>query len=248
MCHFAALSTCLPVVRSISPFSKCSLKHKEWQLPRNKRVMLQSKPAYTYPGWESHGFWLIEHLIRGALHITWDFVIVVQLLSWVQLFATAWTTFTSLPCPSVSPRVCSDSWPVSQWCYLTISSSAGLFSFCLQSFPASGSFPMSWHFTSGGQSIRTSASASVLPMHSQGWFPLGFTGLISLLFKGLSSLLQHHNSKAPILQCSALFIVQLSYPYMTTGKTRALTIGTFVGKVMSLRVVFNKLCWECKRI
>ena len=93
---------------------------------------------------------------------------------------------TRLPCPSLSPGVCSDSYPLSQWCYLTISSSVALFSFCLQSFPASGSFPMSRVFTSGGQSIGASASASVLPMNIQGWFPLGLTGLISLLSKGLS--------------------------------------------------------------
>ena len=84
-----------------------------------------------------------------------------------------------LPCPSLSPRVWSNSCPLSQWCYLTISSSATLFSFSLQSFPASGSFPMSQLFTSGGQSIGVSVSASVLPMNIQGWFPLGLTSLIS---------------------------------------------------------------------
>ena len=91
-----------------------------------------------------------------------------------------------LPYPSVSPRVYSNSCPLSQWCYLTISSSATLFSFCLQSFPASRSFPVSRLFASGGQSTGVSASASVLPMNIQGWLPLGFTGLISLLCKGLS--------------------------------------------------------------
>ena len=83
------------------------------------------------------------------------------------------------PCPSLCPGVCSDSCPLSRWCHLTISSSATLFSFCLQSFPASGSFPMSQLFTSGGQSIGVSASASVLPMNIQGWVPLGLTSLIS---------------------------------------------------------------------
>ena len=82
----------------------------------------------------------------------------------------------SLPCPSLSPGVCSDSRPLSWWCYLTILSSAALFSFCLQSFQASGSFPMSRLFASGGQSIGT--SASVLPMNIQDWFCLGLTGLI----------------------------------------------------------------------
>ena len=91
-----------------------------------------------------------------------------------------------LPCPLLSLEVCSNSCPLSWWCHPTISSSASSFSFCLQSFPASASFPMSHLFTSDGQSIGASASASVLPMNIQGWHPLGLTGLISLLSKGLS--------------------------------------------------------------
>ena len=113
----------------------------------------------------------------------------------------------------------------------TISSSVVPFSSCPQSFPASGSFPTSHFFASGGQSIGVLASASVLPMNIQDWFPLGWTGWISLLSGNLKSLLQHHSSKASILQCSAFFIVQLSHPYMMTGKTRALTRWIFVGKV-----------------
>ena len=93
---------------------------------------------------------------------------------------------------------------------------------------------MSQLFTSGGQSIGVSASTSVLPMNIQGWFPLGLGGLSSLLSKGLKSLLQHHSSKASILQRSAFFIVRLSHSYMTIGKTISLTRWTFVGKVMSL--------------
>ena len=92
---------------------------------------------------------------------------------------------TRLPCPSPSPGVCSNSRPLSQWCSPTISSSATPFS-CPQSFPASGSFPVSQFFASGRHSIGTSASASVLLMNIQGWFPLGLTGLISLQSKGLS--------------------------------------------------------------
>ena len=139
---------------------------------------------------------------------------------------------TRLPCLSPAPRVCSNSCPQSRWCHPTISSSAAPFSSFPQSFPASGSFLMSWLFTSGGQSIG--ASASVLPMNIQSWFPLGLTGLISLQSKGLSSLLQHHNSKASILWRSAFFMVQLSHLYMTTRKTITLIIWTFVSKVMSL--------------
>ena len=117
------------------------------------------------------------------------------------------------------------------WCHPTISSFVAPFSSFPQSFPGSGSFPVSQLFTSGGQSIGASASASVLPMNIQGWFPLGSTGLISLLSKGL---LQHHSSKASILQFSAFLIVQLSHPYMTTGKTIALNVWTYIGKVVSL--------------
>ena len=90
-----------------------------------------------------------------------------------------------LPCPSPSPGACSNSSPLSQWCHPAIASSVIPFSSCLQSFPESGSFLMNWLFTSGGQSIGASASASVLPMNTQCWFPLGLTGLISLLSKGL---------------------------------------------------------------
>ena len=89
-------------------------------------------------------------------------------------------------CPSPTPRACSNSCQLSQWCHPTISSSVVPFSFCLQSFPASGSFQMSHYFASGGQSSGTSASASVLSMTIQDCFPLGLTGLISLQSKGLS--------------------------------------------------------------
>ena len=93
---------------------------------------------------------------------------------------------TRLPCPSPTPGAYSNSCPLSWWSHPIISSSVVPFSSCLQSFPASGFFPMSQFFTSGGQSVGISASASVLPMNIQGWFPLGLTGLISLQFKGLS--------------------------------------------------------------
>ena len=90
------------------------------------------------------------------------------------------------PCPSPTPGVHWDSRPSSQWCHLAISSSVVPFSSCLQSFPASGSFQMGQLFTSGGQGIGVSALASVLPMNTQDWFPLGWTGWVSLLSKGLS--------------------------------------------------------------
>ena len=132
---------------------------------------------------------------------------------------------------------CSNSCPLSQWCHPAILSSVVPFSSCLQSFPASGSFPVNWLFTSGGQSNGVSASAWVLPMNIQCWFPLRLTGLISLLSKGLSTVFSY-SSKASIVQCSAVFMVQLSHPYMTTGKTIALTMD-LCRQVMSL--LFNVL-------
>jgi len=140
-----------------------------------------------------------------------------------------------LPCPSPSLRACSNSCPLSRWCYPTISSSVTPFSFCPPSFSASGSFPMSQLFPSGGQSTGASDLASVLPMKIQGWFSLGLTGLISSQSKGFSRVFSSTSSKASILQLSAFFMVQLSaffmvqlsHPYMTTGKTIALTKQTF---------------------
>ena len=100
-----------------------------------------------------------------------------------------------------------------------------------------------WFFASSGQSIAVSASASVLPMNIQGWFPLELTWFDVLAVEGtLKSLFQHHSSKASVLWHSAFFMIQLSHPYMTTGKTTALTAWIFVGKVMSL--IFNMLCWS----
>ena len=114
--------------------------------------------------------------------------VVVQLLSHVWLLVTPidWLWHATIFCPPLSPRACSNSHPLSQWCYLTISSSAALFSFWPKSFPASRPFPLSLLFESSGKSIGASASGSVLLMSVQGWFPLGWTGLISMLSKGLS--------------------------------------------------------------
>ena len=142
---------------------------------------------------------------------------------------------TRLPCPSLSPRICSQLCPLSQWYHPTISSSLTLFSSCPESFPASGSFPMNQLFTSGGQSFGVSASASMnideysgLISFTTHWFDL-------LAHQGiLKSLLQHHNSKAWIIQHSAFLMVKLSDLHMTSGKTIAMTIQNFVGKVMSL--------------
>ena len=101
---------------------------------------------------------------------------------------------TRLPCPSLSPRACSNSCPSSLWCHPTVSSSVVSFSSCPQSFPASGSFPVSHLFISWDQSIGASASASVLPMNIQHWFPLGWTFLISLPSKGVSTEVCQHST------------------------------------------------------
>ena len=135
-------------------------------------------------------WWCLQHLWMNLMPVAepqaQQWFVVVQLLSRVQLFEPHGLQHTRLPCPSPSPRVCSNSHSRSQWCHLTISSSVVPFSSCLQSFSASGSILMSQLFTSSGQSIGASASASVLSMKSQGWFLFGLAGLISLVFKGLS--------------------------------------------------------------
>ena len=144
-------------------------------------------------------------------------------------------------CPSPTLRACSNSCPSSRWCHPTISSSVIPFSYHLQSFLASGSFPMSQFFASDGQ--RVSASASVLLMNSQDWFSLGWTGWISFQPKGLSRVFSTPQFKSSLLRCSAFFYVtvQLAHTYMTTVKTTALTRWIFVGKAMSL--LFNMLGW-----
>ena len=140
-------------------------------------------------------------------------------LSHVQLFVTSWTaglqTFLSFTTSQSLLKLVSIE-SVMQSNHLILC--CPLLS-CPQSFPASGSFQMSQFFTSGGQSIRVSASTSVLPVNTQDWSPLGWTGWISLQSKELWSLLQHHSSKASILCRSAFCIIQLSHLYMTTRKT-----------------------------
>ena len=137
------------------------------------------------------------------------------------------------PCSTPTPGVHSDSRPLSQWCQPAISSSVVPLSSCPQSLPASESFPMSQLFACGGQNL--SFSFSIIPSKEiPGLIAFRMDWLDLLAVQGtLKSLLQHHSSKASILQRSAFFTVQLSHPYMT-GKTIALTRWTFVGKVMSL--------------
>ena len=148
----------------------------------------------------------------------------------------SWTEAHQTPCPSLSPRVCSNSCPLNRWCHPTISSSVIPFSSCLQSFPASGSFPMSLFFASGVQSIGASASASVLPMNIQYWFPLELTGLISLQSRGLSGVLSSTTVQKDRF-LSALPSLWSNSHIHTWLLER--TVRTFVGKVMSL--LFNML-------
>ena len=116
----------------------------------------------------------------------WHVAVVAQWPSHAQLFATPWIAARHTSRPSPSPEVCQNSFPLHQWCHPAISPSDALFSFRPQSFPASGTFPISWLFTSDDQNTGTSASASVLPTSYQGWSPLRLTGLIFSLSKGLS--------------------------------------------------------------
>ena len=138
-----------------------------------------------------------------------------------------WLQHTRPPWPSSSPRVHPSSHPLNWWCYPTISSSATLF-FCLQSFPAAGSFQVSWLFALGGQSIGASASASVLSMNIQGWFPIGLMDLISLLS------VQNHQFFG--IQPSLWSNSHICNHYL---KDHSLTIWIIAGKVMSL--LFNAL-------
>ena len=145
------------------------------------------------------------------------------------------TAHARLPCPSPTSRACSNSYPSNRWCHPIISSSVVPFSSCLQSCPASGSFLMSQFLASGDQSIE-SFSFSINPSNDYSGliaFRIDWFNLLAVQ-RTLKSLLQHHSSKASILWRSAFFIVQLSYPYTTTGKTIAWTRWTFAGKVMSL--------------
>ena len=143
---------------------------------------------------------------------------------------------TRLPCPSPSPRACSNSCPLNQWCHPTVSSSVISFSFCLQSYPASGSFSVIQLVTSVGQywnfsfSFSPSNEYSGLISFRIDWFDL------PAVQRTLKSILQYHSSKMSIIQNSAFFMVHFSHPYMTNGKTIAMVIQIFASRVMSLLI------------
>ena len=160
-----------------------------------------------------------------------------QLFSHIQLFAIPWTAAHQ------ASLYITNSQTLLKLTSIKLVMPSNHLILCLQLlfpfsiFPSIRVFLMSQFFSSGGQSIGVPASALFLPVNIQDWFSLGWTGCIFL--QSLKSLHQHHSSKALILHCSAFFLVQLSHPYMTTGKTIALTRWTFVGNIMSL--LFNML-------
>ena len=162
----------------------------------------------------------------------------VQSLSRVWLFVTPWTAAHQASLFITSSQSLLKLMSIESVMPSNISSSVVPFSSCLQSFLASGSFPMSQFFASGSESTGVSASASVLPKNTQDWFPLELTGWI-LQSKGISKDFFNTTVQRHQIFCSAFFIVQYSHPFMTTGKIIALTRWTFVGKIMFL--LFNKL-------
>ena len=200
---------------------------------------------------EKFSRWLWNNRFRNLWsRFYWDHFL--EASHWLKTASCCWVAESCLtvqphglkhagrPCPSLFPGVCTNSCPLSWWCHPTISSSVVPLSSCLQSFPASGPFQMSQFFTSGGQSVG-SFSFNISPSNE-------YSGLISFRMHWLDlvevqwtlkSLLQHYSSKTSVLRCSAFFITQISHPYMTTGKTIALTRRTFAGKGMSL--LFNML-------
>ena len=151
------------------------------------------------------------------------------------LFANPWTSARQASLSITNSQSPPNPCPLCWWCHPTISSSVVPFSSCPQSLPESGSFQMSQLFATRGQGVGVSASTSVPPMNTQDWSPLGWTGWISLQYKGLSRVF---SSTTSVLLCSAFFNVQLSHPYMTTGKIIALTKWTFVGEVIE-RLLLN---------
>ena len=155
---------------------------------------------------------------------------VIQWIIHVQLFVIPWITACQASFSFTNSQSFLELCPLSRWYHPTFSSFVVPLSSFLQCFPASWSFLMSWLFASGGQSIGASASASVLPMNIQGWFLLGLTCLISLMTRRFSKVFSTPWRKSINFHHLSFFMVQLSHPY---GKTTALTVWNFAGKVMS---------------
>ena len=197
-----------------------------------------SEPDSSSHNPESQLLGIESRKLHFQIRLIWGrFVVAVHLLSWSNSVWPHGLQRIRIPCPSLSPRVCSDSCSLNWWCHPTTKSSVTLFSSSPQFFPASGSFSMSHFLISSGQSIG--ASASVLPMNTQDWFSLGLTGFIS-------SLRRDSQESSPAQQFKGIDSLVLSLLYGPTlisihdyWKTVALTIWTFISKVMSL--IFNML-------
>ena len=178
------------------------------------------------------------NIVSFCCKMKWISYCFVQLLSRVWLFVTPWTTALQVSLSfTISWGICSDSYPLSWWCYLTISSSAALF-YCLWSFPAWGSFPVIWLFTSGGQSIG--ASAAVLQRNIQCWFPWGLTGLISLRSKGFSRVFS-----STTIQRHQFFSAQPSLWSSSHVCTCLLDVFAEVSIMIRLKRI---VCWGCRWI
>ena len=203
--------------------SKCkdvNLRGNQWKLYTSKSAIKDEFCRLALWPWE-HG--VPEEMVKNWSRNSRVFFDVVSNSLWCHGLQHA-----RLPCPSLSPGVSLNTYLLSGWCYSTISSSVTAFSSCLQYFPASGSLQMSHLFESGAQSFNFNISPS---NEYSGQISFRIDWFDLLADQGtLKSLLQHHSLKASILR-SAFFIVQLSHPHMTTGKTIALTRRTFVGNV-----------------
>ena len=207
LCHHLLL---LPsIFPSIRVFSNESALCIRW--PKYWSFSFSISPSNKYSGWISFGIeWFDLLAVLGTLESFPSFkeTHLVQLHSSVWLFVSPWMAACQVSLFNPSSGVCSNPCTLSQWCHPAISSSVIPFSSWFQSFPESGSFPMSQLFVSGGQSVGVSASASVLPMNIQDWFPLGWTCWISLQSKGLSRVFSNTTiQKHQFFRCSAFFIV-----------------------------------------
>ena len=179
----------------LAPWAWSKIRCAFWHFEGNK-------PLTAWTGWRSEAWNYFDRTLHNRHTSCWvrfSCSVVSDSLRPHEL------QHTRPPCPSPTPRVYPNSCPLSQWCHPTISSSVIPFSSCLQSFPTSGSFQMSQTFTSGGQNTGVSASTSVLPMNTQDWSPLGWTGWISLQSKGLSRVFS-----STTVQKNQFFCTQLS--------------------------------------
>ena len=207
-----------------------------WQSShRHRRASLGMKlTLWMVDGKTPSSWWYVESLNQVNLkypphtfHNTCSYLFLL-FGCWVWVFATSWTAACQAPLSFTISWICSNSHPLSWWCYLTIHLILCRFLLLLlESFPASGSFPMSWFFTSGGQSIGAiSGLASVLPVNPQSWFPFELTGWITLQSRGISRVFSRTTIQKHQFFGAQSSLWSNSHPYITTGKTTALTVET----------------------